>query len=78
MAKKEGKQVLSEIHKGLPNAKVEFEEVLHIDADQVSADAPKEQLRISLEGIRVDVHNQSYGMISASTGCISNPTGPSC
>ena len=33
---------------------------------------------ISLESILVEVNNQSYGMISASTGCASNRGGPSC
>ncbi|WP_242909920.1 hypothetical protein [Actinomadura terrae] len=37
-----------------------------------------ETMSISLESIDVDVENQSYGMVAASTGCISNPGGPSC
>jgi hypothetical protein len=72
------KKILSEIHKGLPNAKVEFEEVLNVSADEVMKEAPTAKLRVSLDGVRVNIHNQSYGMISASTGCISNPGGPSC
>lgn len=33
---------------------------------------------ISLKRLRVELENQSYGMISASTGCVSAPGGPSC
>jgi len=41
-------------------------------------DVIDERIKISLKKIRVDLHNQSYGMISASTGCVSNPGGPGC
>jgi hypothetical protein len=37
------------------------------------------KVSISLPSLDVDLqHNQSFGMVSASTGCISNPGGPSC
>jgi hypothetical protein len=71
-------RILSEIHRGLPNASVELGETLEIDSEQKVDDATAEPMRISLDGIGVNIHNQSYGMISASTGCISNPGGPSC
>lgn len=38
----------------------------------------RRRIAISLKRIRFDLHNQSYGMISASTGCASNPGGPGC
>jgi hypothetical protein len=44
----------------------------------VRADEFDENIGISLRRLRIDLHNQSFGMISASTGCISNPGGPSC
>jgi hypothetical protein len=83
MNENEKKKLLAEIHQGVPNAKVDFEDVVNIrlegDApDGELAAAPKENLRISLEALKVNIHNQSFGMISASTGCISNPGGPSC
>jgi hypothetical protein len=43
-----------------------------------SVDRFNQSIGISLKSLRLDVHNQSYGMISASTGCISNPGGPGC
>jgi hypothetical protein len=33
---------------------------------------------VSLESLNADLHNQSYGMVDGSTGCLSNPGGPSC
>ncbi len=37
------------------------------------------KVSISLGSLDVDLqHNQSFGMVAASTGCISNPGGPSC
>jgi hypothetical protein len=78
MEENDRQRVLSEIHRGLPDAKVEFRDTLDIDPEQRREGPDAEPMRISLEGIDVNIHNQSYGMISASTGCISNPSGPSC
>ena len=33
---------------------------------------------VSLDNLGSDAHNQSYGMAQGSTGCVSNPGGPSC
>jgi hypothetical protein len=78
----EKQALLAQIHEGIPNAKVEFEDVLNIGIEgETPPDpkaSPKERLRISLDRLNVNIHNQSFGMISASTGCISNPGGPSC
>jgi hypothetical protein len=78
-------ELLAQIHEGVPNAKVEFEDVLNIHLEgrteltpDPEGDTPQERLRISLDQLKVNIHNQSFGMISASTGCISNPGGPSC
>lgn len=41
--------------------------------------AERGPITISLESLNVDLlSNQSFGMVEASTGCISNPGGPSC
>ena len=37
------------------------------------------KVSISLNALDVELqHNQSFGMVAASTGCISNPGGPGC
>jgi hypothetical protein len=37
------------------------------------------KVSISLGSLDLDLqHNQSFGMVQASTGCISNPGGPGC
>jgi hypothetical protein len=80
----EKQELVAQIHEGVPNAKLDFEEVLNIRIEGEGAvepdpeAPPKERLRISLDRLNVNIHNQSFGMISASTGCISNPGGPSC
>lgn len=84
MRDQEKEEIVAEIHRGLPNARAEFDEVLNITLGDDRAltenpeDPPRESLRISLDSLNVNIHNQSFGMISASTGCISNPSGPSC
>jgi hypothetical protein len=81
----ERQELLAQIHEGVPNAKVDFEDVvnIHLEGETPAVEpdpeaSPREQLRISLDKLKVNIHNQSFGMISASTGCISNPGGPSC
>jgi hypothetical protein len=80
----EKQELVTQIHQGVPNARVEFEDVLNIhlqdrpEREPDGENPPGEMLRISLDRLKVNVHNQSFGMISASTGCISNPGGPSC
>jgi len=84
MREQQKEELVAEIHRGLPNAQVEFDEVLNIKlgGEQALTEnpeaAPRESMRISLDKLKVNVHNQSFGIISASTGCISNPGGPSC
>ncbi|MFC9595410.1 hypothetical protein ACFTUC_37135 [Streptomyces sp. NPDC056944] len=41
-------------------------------------EADEEVLSISLDSVDIEVDNQSFGMITASTGCASNKGGPSC
>jgi hypothetical protein len=46
---------------------------------RLAAEVNSGKVQISLEALEVDLqHNQSFGMVAASTGCISNPGGPSC
>ncbi len=48
-------------------------------AKRLAGNVKAGKVSISLGSLDVDLqHNQSFGMVSASTGCISNPGGPSC
>jgi hypothetical protein len=83
------KEIVAEVHEGLAAPRVELS-----DGDTVSfklrgptgADAPQadepmavaETMSISLESVEVEMDNQSFGMITAITGCASNVGGPSC
>jgi hypothetical protein len=58
------------------NVKLDMSDEL---AKRLSADVKRGKVQISLEALEVDLqNNQSFGMVAASTGCISNPGGPSC
>ena len=58
------------------NVKLEMSEPL---AKKLAKDVGAGKVSISLEALDVNLqHNQSFGMVAASTGCISNPGGPSC
>ncbi|MFD5113611.1 hypothetical protein ACFWNG_15045 [Streptomyces sp. NPDC058391] len=39
---------------------------------------PGEVMSISLQTVDIELDNQSFGMITACTGCASNVGGPSC
>ena len=72
------------VHKGMPEVKIDLDphDALDIQIKLKGDFAEKigeTPIQITLESLHVDLHhNQSYGMIRASTGCISNPGGPSC
>jgi hypothetical protein len=74
--------VVVKLHKGMPH--VEVTKPVHVELNatlskKVAEVAAKGPISISLESLEVDLqHNQSFGMVQASTGCISNPGGPSC
>lgn len=81
-----GTRVSAKLYEGMPNVeltdedkisiRVEISESLSRKLEEGAVDRP---ISISLESLDVDLrHNQSFGMIEASTGCISNPGGPSC
>lgn len=73
-------------HKGMPQVEVTQDNnvAVHVQlkqdlAKQVTEAAAKGPISISLESLHLDsLHSQSPGMMRASTGCISNPGGPSC
>ncbi|MFF3609771.1 hypothetical protein [Streptomyces sp. NPDC002463] len=47
------------------------------DADD-DVSPPEEVMSISLQTVDIELDNQSFGMITACTGCASNVGGPSC
>jgi hypothetical protein len=79
-------KVEAKLYRGMPT--VELTEgdkvVVHVElkeslSKKIAEGAVKGPISISLESLDVDLqHNQSFGMVAASTGCISNPGGPSC
>jgi hypothetical protein len=85
MAEKKG-EVIAKLYRGMPHVElsqredvpvhVELNETLSKKAAEFAAKGP---ISISLQSLDVDLqHNQSFGMVRASTGCVSNPGGPSC
>ncbi|KOG33014.1 hypothetical protein ADK34_08450 [Streptomyces viridochromogenes] len=48
------------------------------DAGDETAPEPEEVMSISLQTVDIELDNQSFGMITACTGCASNVGGPSC
>jgi hypothetical protein len=72
--------------KGMPNVEITQDNkvAVHVQlkdelAKQVTEAGTKGPISISLESLNIDaLHSQSPGMMRASTGCISNPGGPSC
>lgn len=67
------KTIKANMYKGMPAPEVELNEQ-ELDA----AGAEEGAISISLESLNSDLQNQSYLMRPPSTGCISNPGGPSC
>jgi len=68
---------LVELEKGEHfNVKLEMSDAM---AKKMAGRIADGKVSISLESLDVDLrHNQSFGMVAASTGCISNPGGPGC
>ena len=77
-------QISAKLHKGMPDVKASGGEKPRLELDEslvkrIAESQGKGKISISLESLDVDLqHNQSFGMMQASTGCISNPGGPSC
>ena len=58
------------------NVKLEMSEAM---AKKMADRIGEGKVSISLDALDVELqHNQSFGMVAASTGCISNPGGPGC
>lgn len=73
---KAGLHVSAKLQKGVPDLHVELDEAV---TKKIAEAAGKGKITISLDRLDVDLaHNQSFGMMRASTGCISNPGGPGC
>ena len=79
-------KVETKVYKGMPSVELTEESDMtpEIDLNDEMSEkgteaTPEGSISISIESLDLDLqHNQSYGVISASTGCISNPGGPSC
>lgn len=67
----EKKKIKAKMYKGMTAPIVELspEELADVEGGAIS---------VSLESLKTDLHNQTYGLIVGSTGCMSNPSGPSC
>lgn len=87
MAKKTTKKVSAKLYRGMPNIELMDSDhvAVHVELNKslsdkiVKAAAKGGPISISIESLDIDLqHNQSFGMVEASTGCISNPGGPSC
>lgn len=76
MSERGTKEIIVDAYKGAAKPRVELG--AHNTSDAENSGTIDGPLSISLESIDSEMHNQSYGMISASTGCISNIGGPSC
>ena len=84
--RRRSKTVKVDMYKGAEKPEVEIDDgdalwlevrdAEHARVTPARANDFDESIGISLRRLRVDLHNQSFGMISASTGCISNPGGP--
>jgi hypothetical protein len=87
MAKKNGDvKLTAKLYRGMPNVELSegdlegIREELAPGRERHEPD-PEEapRIKISLKSLEIDLqHNQSFGMVSASTGCVSNPGGPGC
>ena len=67
----EKKKVKAKMYKGMtaPVVEIPNEELAQVGGGSID---------VSLDSIKTDLHNQTYGLVVGSTGCISNPGGPSC
>lgn len=69
-------QITAKLQRGVPSLNVELDDSI---VKKIAEQAGRGKISISLDALDVDLaHNQSFGMMAASTGCISNPGGPSC
>jgi len=89
MAEEKGKEkgeVIAKLYRGMPHVELTDSEKLPVRIElneslskKAAEFAQKGTISISLESLDVErILNQSFGMVRASTGCVSNPGGPSC
>lgn len=73
------KKIKAKMYKGMESPTVEIPEDELAQASGAGCIPIENQsISVSLESLKTDLHNQSYGMACGSTGCISNPGGPGC
>lgn len=77
------REIVAEAYEGVAGPLVQFKDDGQSSAPRTETAAGEAmrvpgKMSISLESIDIELENQSYGMVAASTGCISNPGGPSC
>lgn len=84
-SRKKSKEIAVKLHKGLPVVELSGKDKIAVRielgkevSEKIAKEVGEEPISISLQSLDVDLHNQSYGMVAASTGCISNPGGPGC
>lgn len=71
-------KVEAKLYRGMPTVELATDHIAEIE-ESSSNPISKQPISISLESLDVELqHNQSYGIVSVSTGCICNPGGPSC
>jgi hypothetical protein len=78
--------VTAKLYKGMPTVELKDNDKISVNLElnetlskEITESAKKGAISISLDNLDLDLqHNQSFGMVSASTGCVSNPGGPSC
>lgn len=69
------KKINAKMYKGMESPTVDIPED---ELTQANGGCAVQPIQVSLESLKSDLHNQSYGMACGSTGCISNPGGPGC
>lgn len=69
------------LYKGMPSVELTSDASVEPRQGEESLNTPSPQgpVSISLESLDLDFQfNQGYGLVSATTGCVSTPHGPNC
>lgn len=80
------KKMTAKLYKGMPQIELLEDDTMAVHLplclkmrDEIMEKVAKGPITISFESLEVDLqNNQSFGMMACSTGCASNPGGPSC
>lgn len=77
------KKLKVKMYKGMasPTVEIPADELAQANGAACSpptTDPPPQIISVSLESLKADLHDQTYGMMACSTGCMSNPGGPGC